>query len=325
MNEEHFLITGGMGCLGAWVIRNLVQEGIPTTIFDLSTDDHRLRLIMSDEEVESVNFIRGDITNTDAVKNAVIDSGATHLIHLAALQVPFCKANPPLGAAVNVVGTVNMFEAAKAAGIGQMIYASSVAVYGPREAYDERLLSHDAEKLPFSHYGVYKQANEGTARIYWQNDGIASIGLRPYTIYGPGRDQGLTSSPTKAMLAAAGGEGYHIPFGGYNGFQLANDIAKIFIQSARTPFEGANVFNIQGEVAHVSEVIEAIESAVPSLKGQVTFDNNPLPFPDGQADTELRALLGDVASTPLKEGVAVTIAHFKTALEQGLVSLEVNQ
>ncbi len=251
------------------------------------------------------------------MKSAVLANNITHIIHLAALQVPFCKANPPVGAAVNVVGTVNVFEAAKAAGIQQIVYASSVAVYGRNDEYPERLLPHDAPLHPHNHYGVFKQANEGTARIYWQDDGIASIGLRPYTLYGPGRDQGMTSTPTKAMLAAARGEAYHIAFGGYNGFQYNDDVAKIFIQAARTPFQGADVFNLRGRVAHMSEVVATIEAAEPSVKGHITYEEAPLMLPEGLDDTELRRLLGDIPNTPLVDGITQTIAHFKEAIADG--------
>ena len=317
MSEERFLVTGAMGCLGAWVVRNLVREGVETAVFDLSTNKQRLELIMDADEIAQVTFIYGDITNTAAVKTAVSDHNISHIIHLAALQVPFCKANPPVGAAVNVVGTVNVFEAAKAAGIGQVVYASSVAVYGRKDEYPDRLLPHDAPLHPHTHYGVFKQANEGTARIYWQDDGIASIGLRPYTLYGPGRDQGMTSTPTKAMLAAARGEAYHISYGGYNGFQYNDDVAKIFIQAARTPAEGANVYNLRGSVAHMSDVVAAIEAAEPSAKGRITYEEAPLVLPEGQDDAELRRLLGDIPQTPLAEGVAQTIAHFKQAVADG--------
>jgi nucleoside-diphosphate-sugar epimerase len=212
-----------------------------------------------------------------------------------------------------VVGTVNVFEAAQEIGLNQIVYASSVAVYGHKDEYDTSLLPHDALPQPHNLYGVYKLANEGTARIYWQDDGLASIGLRPYTIYGPGRDQGLTSAPTKAMLAAARGQAYHISFGGYNGFQYVDDIAKIFIRAARTPFAGAEVFNIKGDVVHMRDVIAAIELAEPAIAGRITFDDQPLSLPDGQEDTALRQLLGDIPHTPLTAGVVQTIAHFKAA------------
>jgi nucleoside-diphosphate-sugar epimerase len=272
---------------------------------------------MDESEITRAAFVQGDITDTQLVNDVVGANDITHIVHLAALQVPFCRSNPPVGAAVNVVGTVNVFEAAKAAGIKKVVYASSVAVYGRKDEYPERLLPHDAPLHPHNHYGVFKQANEGTARIYWQDDGIASIGLRPYTLYGPGRDQGLTSTPTKAMLAAARGEAYHISFGGYNGFQYNDDVAKTFIQAARTPFEGADVFNLRGTVAHMSEVVAAIEEAEPSANGRISYEAAPLPLPEGQDDAELRRLLGDIPDTPLVDGVAQSIAHFKEAIDDG--------
>src|SRR4051794_23649624 len=186
MADERFLVTGALGCIGAWVVRNLVREGVPTAIFDLASDPRRLRLIMRDDELAQVQMLTGDITDLAAVEGALNASGATNIIHLAALQVPFCKADPVLGAQVNVVGTVNVFEVAKRTGLRRVVYASSAAVYGISEEYPEGPIEHDAPLRPRTHYGVYKQANEGTARVYWADDGVPSIGLRPYVVYGPG-------------------------------------------------------------------------------------------------------------------------------------------
>ncbi len=322
MAEERFFLTGALGCLGAWVVRNLLTEAVPVTVFDLGGNPHRLKLIMSQEDLAKVHFITGDVTDLAAVENAIRDSGATHIIHLAALQVPFCKADPPLGARVNVTGTVNIFEAAKRAGLERVVYASSIAVYGAPDDYPPGLVRHDALQNPLNHYGVYKQANEGTARIYARDDGINSIGLRPYTIYGPGRDQGLTSSPTKAMLAAAANQPYHITYGGYNGFQHVDDVAKIFIQAARANFEGADVFNLRGSVAHMREVVEAIEAAEPSARGHISFEEQPLALPEGFEDTALVAAIGTVPDTSLREGVAATIQHFRQALAAGTISAD---
>ncbi|MCG8352351.1 MAG: NAD-dependent epimerase/dehydratase family protein [Chloroflexales bacterium] len=317
MTNEHFLVTGAMGCIGAWVVRNLIQEGVPTTVLDLAGDAHRMRLIMSADEIAQVRFVTGDIADLPTVERVLAESGATRIIHLAALQVPFCKADPSLGARVNVVGTVNVFEAAKRQGLRHMVYASSVAVYGSSEDYPEGLPSHDAPLLPRTHYGVYKQANEGTARIYWQDDGISSICLRPYTVYGPGRDQGLTSSPTKAMLAAAVGQPFHIPFGGRGDFQFVDDVAKAFIQSARTSFAGAVVLNLRGSVLHMREIIAAIEEAEPAMRGRLSCDDTTLPFPEVLDITPVAAVLGQVPQTTLADGVATTIAIFKPALADG--------
>lgn len=311
--SDAFLVTGALGCIGAWVLRNLVQAGVKTTVYDLGTDLQRLKLIMSEDEIAQIHFAEnGDITKLENLKTVIAENQISHIIHLAALQLPTCRANPVLGSQVNVTGTINVFEAARHAGLKQVVYASSIAVYGSREAYPEGLLRHDAHFAPQSLYGVYKLANEGSARVYYAEHGISSIGLRPYTIYGPGRDQGLTSAPTSAMKAAAKGESFHIPFGGISGYQHADDVAKIFIQAARTPFNGAAVFNLKGEIAQMRELVALIEEAAPEVKGKISFDEKLLPLPDGADDSELLKLLGTVPNRPLKEGIAATIAHFKT-------------
>ncbi len=318
---EHFFITGGLGCIGAWVVRNLLREGIPVTIFDLASSPHRLKLILTEPELAAIQFLSGDMRDLQAVKAAIQSSQATHIIHLAALQVPSCKADPSQGALVNVVGTVNLFEAARQAGIQHIVYASSVAVYGLSEEYPEGEIDDQAALKPRTHYGVYKQANEGTARIYWLDNGISSIGLRPYTLYGPGRDQGMTSSPTKAMLAAAAQQAYHIPYGGRGGMQYTDDVAKIFIQAARLVFQGAEVLNIRGSVVDMPEIIAAIEAAEPAVKGKITFDPKPLALPAGADDSALRRLFGKLPNTPLNTGVKATVELFKQALADGRIAL----
>jgi nucleoside-diphosphate-sugar epimerase len=317
MPDERFLVTGALGCIGSWVVRVLRQEGVPVCTLDLAVDPHRMRLIMSDAEMAQVNFISGDITDLDCVERAIKDNGITQVIHLAALQVPFCKADPPLGARVNVVGTVNVFEAARRAGLQRVVYASSVAVYGLSEEYQEGKVDDAAPLHPQSLYGVYKQANEGTARIYWQDNGITSIGLRPYIVYGPGRDQGMTSGPTKAMLAAALGKPYHIPFGGRGVYQYTEDIARIFIQATRVPFQGADVFLARGPAVHMREIVDAIEAAQPAARGQITFADTPLTLPADVDDSRLRAVFGRVPETPLGEGVAETIRIYQAAQNAG--------
>ena len=320
MTEERFLVTGASGCIGAWVVRNLVRQNVPSAGLSLSGSLQRLQLIMSTDEMAQVRFIKGDIADLDTLVRAVEEFEATHVIHLAALQLPFCKADPALGARVNVVGTVNVFEAARRAGLRQVVYASSAAVYGPSEEYPAGPLAHDAPLKPRSHYGVYKQANEGSARIYWLEDGISSIGLRPYVVYGAGRDQGMTSTPTTAMLAAAAGRPYRISYGGRFCFQYADDVAKVFIAAARSPFEGADVFNIGGDSISVPEIIQAIELAEPTMRGQISYADVPLPFPARMDNSALRQVLGPLCSSLLADGVAETMAIFRHALAEGLIS-----
>jgi len=321
MPNDRFLITGALGCIGAWTVRNLVREETPVVVFDLASDPRRLKLIMSDDELARVTFVTGDITDLEALERALDDHAITRVIHLAALQIPFVRANPPLGARVNVVGTVNVFEAVarRRDRIGSLVYASSAAVYDAVDAGESGVVAHGAVGHPTTLYGVFKQANEGTARVYWQDARVASIGLRPYIVYGPGRDQGLTSSPTKAMVAAALGKPYHIPYGGRAAYQYADDVARTFIACARAPFQGAEIFNLGGSVATMGEIVAAIEAAAPEVRGLITFDDKPLPFPEAFDAAPLEQVIGALPFTPLAQAVAATIALFRERIAAGMM------
>jgi UDP-glucuronate 4-epimerase len=280
-----------------------VREGVPVVAFDLGESLHRLELIMASEELEQVTFVRGDVTDLAGLDRALDEHEITNVIHLAALLIPLAKENPPRGAHVNVAGTVNVFEAVKRRGLPGLAYASSAAVY---DAADGARVAEDAIGRPVTHYGVHKQANEGAARIYWLDDGVASVGLRPYVVYGPGRDQGLTASPTLAMEAAARGDGFRIAFGGQLQFHYAPEAARAFLEAARAAEEGAVVRNLGGRATDMAEVIAAIEAAAPTVAGKVSYEDVVLPFPH---EFESSAPL----TTPLEQGVRETIEHFRRA------------
>jgi UDP-glucuronate 4-epimerase len=308
--SERFLVTGAHGCIGAWTVARLVGEGTPVLALDASDDDHRLRQVLDSGQLDAVERVRADITDLAALERALEEHGITHVIHLAALQVPFCRADPPLGARVNVVGTVNVFEAVarRADRMGPVVYASSVAAY---DALDDASGAAPAmQGVPSTLYGVYKRANEGTATVYAQERDTPSVGLRPHTVYGPGRDQGLTSAPTTAMLSAAAGQSYNLPFGGAYQLQYAPDVAAAFVAAARAHESGARVEDIGGPAVHTEELIAAIVTAAPGV--EITYDPIQLPFPSD---------VGDAATaTPLYEGVADAVGRFRDLLARGLVA-----
>jgi nucleoside-diphosphate-sugar epimerase len=236
--------------------------------------------------------------------------------------VPFVRANPPLGANVNVTGTVNVFEGVLAARdqIRGLVYASSAGVLGPPDLYPDGVARDDSAQAPATLYGVFKQANEGTARIYAAEHGLWSVGLRPWVIYGLGRDQGMTSGVTVAMLAAAAGVPYRITYGGESLFQYAADVAARFIAAARAGLAGAAVFNVGGTTASVDDVIEAIKRAAPDMAHPITHDPAPLPV---VARADSSALERSVSVPPylsLEEGVERTVRAFRRLLEEGRIA-----
>src|SRR5262245_63317970 len=128
------LITGGYGLRGHVITKNLLAKGSQVWVYDLKEAPRRLRPIMTDADVRRVAFVQGDVSNQSGLQEAISKHAISRVIHLAGLQVPTCRANPILGATVNVVGTLCVFEAVRLAGdqVKRLVYASTAAVFGPR-------------------------------------------------------------------------------------------------------------------------------------------------------------------------------------------------
>ncbi len=317
--QERFLVTGALGCIGAWTVRTLVGNGADVTAFDVGRDARRLRLIMTDAEFERVRFEVGDITELASLERVLDQYEITNIIHLAALQVPFCRADPPLGALVNVVGTVNVFEAARrrADRMAPVVYTSSIGIYTAEDADPVTgRLATNATQHPPNHYGVYKQANEGNARIYWLENGLSTIGLRPMTVYGVGRDQGMTSGPTKAIVAAVLGQPYEVSFRGATLYQYAGDVAENLIAASRSTLVGAHVFNLPGEVADGAALTAAIEAAVPGASSLIGFASTELPFPS-EIDHDGLEAIDPPGVTPLAAGVEASVEIYRALARDG--------
>ena len=320
---ERFLVTGAYGCIGAWTVRQLVREGVEVIGADAGDDDHRVRELLDDDELAAVRFVKADVSNPGQVA-ALFELAPTHVVHLAALQVPDCRSNPVLGAQVNVVGTVALFSAALECGLSSPIaYASSVAAFAAADG-DGRAPAEPSGR-PETHYGVFKMANEGTAQVFARESWLSSIGLRPYVVYGPCREHGLTSATTAAMYAAARGDDYTIPFSGRCEMQFAPDTAAAFVAAARASFAGAAVVNIPGATLTIEEVVAEIESVVPESAGRIGFEGPPLPFPDALDSSEFGSVVGTVRVTPFGQGVAETVAHVRRSADRSAAASETSK
>lgn len=317
--ERRTLVTGALGCIGAWTVWTLVEAGEAVVAADKGADRKRLDLVMGRAAADRVVLVENDVTDLAAVEALLDEHDISHVIHLAALQVPFSKADPPLGAAVNVVGTVNVFEAVKrrGAGMGPVVYASSIGKYSTVDIDpDDGILHEDATVTPINHYGVFKHANEGTARVYAADDGVASVGLRPMVVFGPGRDQGLTSGPARAILAAVVERDFEIAFGGRVLLQYAADVAAAFVRASRSTPAGAPVYNLDGILVSVDDFIAALDRVVPGSAARISRSDALLGLPEAIETTSL-AELGPLPATPLEEAIAASVALYRERLDAG--------
>jgi UDP-glucuronate 4-epimerase len=306
--NDCFLVTGSEGCLGSWVVKRLLDRGERCVALDLGADATRLRRLVPDERLAEVAFVRGDIVEDGLIERVIREHEVTRVVHLAALQIPLVAAAPARGAEVNVVGAVRVFEAACAAAdqVRGVAYASSAAVFGTSRSL-----------TPATLYGVFKVTNEETARVFADTHGLGAVGLRPWAVFGPGRDQGLTAAPTHALKAVALGVPYRIPFGGRLDLQYAPDVADAFIAASLTKQVGAVVANLRGSVVSVDDYIGIVDEVQPGAGALLTHDDDPIPIPTELGDTALHDVIGDVPHTDLATAVRETVEHFAAQVRLG--------
>ena len=147
------------------LVRNLVKDGVAVTAFDLGSDPYRMKLIMSADEVESVNFVSGDITDLSVLEASGQDNGVTDIIHLAALS-PGVQGESVVGPRKCCRNGQRLRSGAQVGPLNARSHATSVAAYGLREGARALTTRRPGTVKPRTLYGVYKQANEVTARIY---------------------------------------------------------------------------------------------------------------------------------------------------------------
>lgn len=308
--EAPVLVTGAGGCIGSWVLALLHQAGVATVAFDLSAEKRRPGLLLDDRALDQIPWVVGDIADTDAVRRVVDDHGVRSIIHLAALQVPFCAADPVAGARVNVVGTVNLFEAARHASVRRLAYASSIAALS---------FIGDPPWLK-TLYGAYKLGNETVAAVYAEQMGVPSVGIRPGVVYGVGRDQGMTSKTTVALLAAAAGRRFTIPFTGAVSALHAGEAAAAFLRSVAAERTGAPVFNLNGRATSVEQWLGIIRDLAP--EADIGAEGAALPFPADLSDEPLRRHIGTYPQAPLEAGMRGTFEAFRALLGSGRLVAE---
>jgi len=293
---EKIIIFGGSGFLGSWIVKAFLKKGYSVSIFDLKIQKELLSHVVG-EDINKIKFINGDITNYDQVQESINDMD--HVINLAGLMTPDCSSNPILGAKVNLLGSINVFEALKKNNNKFLVYASSAGVFGQKDHY---------YPFPETHYGAYKLAVEGVARAYLNEDGISSVGIRPYVIYGPGREVGGTAGVTLACKAAKQGESYTVNFSGKAGFVYVQDVVDLVEMSIAQIPSGALTFNINGITADVSEFINLIKKNIPL--SDIGIEGDSLSVVDEIRGNEPSKTFKKFKYTSLEDGIKRTIDFY---------------
>jgi len=162
---------------------------------------------------------------------------------------------------------------------------------------------------------------EYCAKAYWTTHGIASVGLRPLTVYGPGRDVGVTSFPTRAIAAAIKGEAFTIPFTGATSYIHVREIADMFCKIAAAAVADAKVYTVGGDTIDTKGFVEIVDGLVPGAARLVSATGGDIPFPSKLDDAALRADYPAVIRIPIKDGIAETVEVYRRMHAAGTLTV----
>lgn len=194
LRDATVLVTGGAGLIGSHIVDALIDRGAGEIRVLDNLARGRMENLASAMSRRDLVFIEGDVRDPGEVARAV--EGCDYVFHQAAIRITLCAERPRECIDVLVGGTLNVFEAAAEAGVRKVVYASSASVYGGADAFptDERHHPYNNRTL----YGAAKLMDEGIARHFRDMNGLASVGLRYFNVYGPRMD--LTGAYTEVFI-----------------------------------------------------------------------------------------------------------------------------
>jgi len=326
MNDAVVLVTGGTGCIGSVVVRDLLAAGTGRVVVASRLGTPGLLSSWLPAPLDRrVILAAADLADPDAIRKVVAEHRPTHVVHLGGLQSPDCDADPARGLHVNVGGTQVLLETAERlpSPLQRFVFASSAAVYGPRSLYPGPLVHENDALQPPNRYGVWKLAGEHLCRLFAQRSGVPTVCLRLNTTYGKGRDRGRTAAPTTAMKHVAAGaarrEPFSMPYRGRENYHFVEDVGASFATVATAPLEGFSAFNIRGTTVEVAAFLALIEQVAAQLgiasscKLGIASDATENLFVSDLDDRAIQARFPNLPFTPLAEGVRRSLLEFQRA------------
>ena len=297
LGGKRFLVTGGSGFIGSHVVDRLLERGArEVVVFDKVVRPENL-----EQAVERVTVVEGDVIDARAVREAT--EGADGVFHMAVLPLGPSVENPRLAHEVNVSGSLNVFEAARDAGVEKVVYSSASSVYGDTEETTDE--SHPLNTRTM--YGATKLAGELYLRAFNDAYGLPYVTLRYMNVYGPRQEGGLVMAVTRRLLA---GEAPTLQGDGSQSFDFVHvrDVADANVHAMASDVSD-ETFNVgSGGEASVREVAEKlIEITGADVEPQYDTSQRVLMMRRVGTNTRAKEKLGWQVSIDLDEGLRDTV------------------
>ena len=269
------LVTGGAGFVGARVVEKLLACEHDVVVFS------RRLYSSSRKNDHKLVKVAGDIRFFSDVMRAVANRGLDAIIHVAYALTAESEANPHWAAEVNILGTCNIFEAARIAQVKRVVFCSSIAAYAPQELYGNRPVTEDEVLLKSSSiYGTTKALNEFMAGKFEAKYGTENVCVRISAVYGTGREaRGVTAWTSDMVAAAVKHESVVVPIRAdqASNFIYVDDVAEQLVRLASAHKLHYRLYNSGGTRSTPSEFASVVKKYYPNA--DIRFDENAAPWP----------------------------------------------
>lgn len=319
MSQKKILVTGGSGLVGANAIRYLLDSGEQPVLFDVAINERLLEALGVD--VGSLSVVRGDIQDLPGLISTVREHNIGRILHLAAFLGEEVQRRPYSGVRLNLMGTVNVLEAARLEGITRVVFPSSGTVYlGSLGEGGPKKIDETISLNPLSVYAATKVGAEFLGRTYARRFGFEFVTVRFAALYGPS-PTGLKATREQAIQAmvrtALKGEPAKIkwPYGPAE-LLYGKDAARGAVLACLKGELKDNIFHIgSGEMATGEEIVGALKKHFPKTEITLVKSERPMPYPEEriphdhsraheqlgyEPDYLLEKALGDYAETMKK-------------------------
>jgi nucleoside-diphosphate-sugar epimerase len=314
-----YLVTGGGGFIGSNIVEELLRMGERVRVLDNFSTGRRDNLVVVQQLVEAgdrLEVIEGDLRSYHIVQNAV--QGVDYVLHQGAIvSVPLSVNDPLTCNEVNVVGTLNVLQAAREAGVKRLVYASSSSVYGNSPTLPK---AETMRPNPLSPYAISKLAGEQYCQAFWQLYGFETVCLRYFNVFGPRQDPTSHYSAVIPKFITAALQGLPLVIYGdgeqTRDFTYVSDIVVANLLACHAPKGPGQVMNVScGERYSLLDVVKHLEQLLGARDLEVQYAEPRLgDVKHSQADIKkAAALLGYEPNADFQEGLRRTVEHYRSA------------
>lgn len=265
------LVTGGAGFIGSHLTDALLANGYSVRVLDDLSTGKRHNLPMDNPRIE---FIEGDVADAALVARAA--KGCQAVVHLAAVASVQASVDDPVRThQSNFIGTLNVCEAMRLAGIKRVVFASSAAIYGNNGEGEGEAIGEDTPKAPLTPYASDKLASEFYLDFYRRQHGLEPVIFRFFNIFGPRQDPSSPYSGVISIFSERAQKGLPISVFGdgeqTRDFFFVSDLVKLLMQGLEFPTVKGGAFNVGlNKATSLNQILATLSEVLGGLP-EVTY------------------------------------------------------